>query len=124
MSKDEKSYKLPMVKILALFAAGLFALTVATELLITSSENDDFRERYQEIAPGMSKSIVVSVLGTPNDRSSEFYLGQKEGSEEAYRRAEESGSADYFIWQLKNDEVYTVGFNEEDKVVIVEADGR
>ena len=124
MSKDEKSYKLPMVRILALFAVGLFALTVATELLITSSENDDFRERYQEIAPGMSKSIVVSVLGTPNERSSEFYLSQREGFEEAYSRAEQSGITDYLIWQLKADEVYTIGFNEEGEAVIIEAGGK
>jgi hypothetical protein len=123
MSKDVKSDKIPMAKLMALLAVILFGLTLATDWLISSSENQDFRDRYNEIESGMPESMVVSLLGTPNDRSSAFYLGQRKGFEEAYRRAEESGATNYLIWQLETDEVFTIGFNEEGKVAIVEADG-
>ncbi len=124
MSKDVKSDKIPMAKLMALLAVILFGLTFATDWLITSSENQDFRDRYNEIESGMPESMVVSLLGTPNDRSSVFYLGQRKGFEDAYRRAEESGATNYLIWQLETDEVFTIGFNEEGKVAIVETDGR
>ena len=124
MSKDVKSDKIPMAKLMALLAVILFGLTFATDWLITSSENQDFRDRYNEIESGMPESMVVSLLGTPNDRSSAFYLGQRKGFEDAYRRAEESGATNYLIWQLETDEVFTIGFNEEGKVAIVETDGR
>ena len=124
MSKDVKSDKIPMAKLMALLAVILLGLTFATDWLITSSENQDFRDRYNEIGSGMHESMVVSLLGTPNDRSSAFYLGQRKGFEDAYRRAEESGATNYLIWQLETDEVFTIGFNEEGKVAIVETDGR
>ncbi|HDY83966.1 MAG: hypothetical protein DRQ65_02105 [Gammaproteobacteria bacterium] len=124
MSRDTKSGKIFTVKMLALFAVILFGMTFATDWFITSTENQDFKDRYEEIEPGMPESMVVSLLGTPNNRSSEFYLGQKKEFEEAYRRAGESGATNYLIWELGTDEVYTVGFNEEGKVVIVEAGGR
>ena len=124
MSRDAKSDKISMVKILAVFAVILFGLTFATDWFISSTENQDFRDRYKEIEPGMPEAMVVSLLGAPNDRSSEFYLGQKKGFEEAYRRAGESGATNYLIWQLETDDVYIIGFNEEGRVAIVEGGGR
>ncbi len=124
MSNDMKSDKTSMAKILALLAVILVGMTFVTDWLITSTENQEFQDRYKEIELGMPESMVVSLLGTPNDRSSEFYLGQKEGFEEAYRRAGESGATNYLIWILGTDEVYTIGVNEEGKVAIVEAAGR
>ena len=124
MSRDAKSDKISMVKILAVFAVILFGLTFATDWFISSTENQDFRDRYKEIELGMTESMVVSLLGAPNDRSSEFYLGQKKGFEEADRRAEESGATNYLIWQLETDDVYIIGINEEGKVAIVEGGSR
>lgn len=124
MSRDAKSDKISMVKILAVFAVILFGLTFATDWFISSTENQDFRDRYKEIELGMPESMVVSLLGAPNDRSSEFYLGQKKGFEEADRRAEESGATNYLIWQLETDDVYIIGINEEGKVAIVEGGSR
>jgi hypothetical protein len=124
MPRDAKSDKISMAKILALFAVILFGLTFATDWFISSTENQDFRDRYKEIELGMPESMVVSLLGAPNDRSSEFYLGQKKGFEEADRRAAESGATNYLIWQLETDDVYIIGINEEGKVAIVEGGSR
>jgi len=124
MSKHKQQDKIAIAKVLALFAIILIGLTFVTDWLITSSENQDFQDQYKEIELGMPESMVVSLLGTPNDRSSEFYLGQRKGFEEAYRRAAESGAAYYLIWYLDADEVYAIGFNEEEKVAIVEVGGR
>jgi len=71
----------------------------------------------------MPESIVVSLLGTPHDRSSEFYLGQREGFEEVYERAAEREATHYLMWHKETDVVYTVGFNEEGNVAIVEKGG-
>jgi hypothetical protein len=124
MPKETKSDKIPVARVLALFAIVLFGLTFAMDRLITSSENQDFRDRYKEIELGMLESEVASLIGSPTDRSSEFYLGQRKGFEEAYRRAAESGATNYLIWHLETDEIYTIGFNEEGKVAIIEAAGR
>jgi len=124
MSRNKKQKKIYTAKVLAVFAVILIGLTLVTDWLITSSENQDFRDRYAEIEPDMLESTVVSLLGTPNDRSSEFYLGQGKGFEEAYSRAAKSGAAYYLVWNLDADEVYAIGFNEAGKVVIVAAGGR
>jgi len=123
MPKDSRPFTAATVRVLALIVIILFSLTFATDWLITSSENQEFRDRYKEIELGMQESMVVSLLGTPNDRSSEFYLGQREGFEEAYERAAESGAIHYLMWNRETDVVYTVGFNKEGNVAIVEAGG-
>ena len=123
MSKNSRPFTTSTVRIFALLIVILISLTFATDWLITSSENQEFRDRYKEIEPGMPESMVVSLLGAPNDRSSEFYLGQREGFEEAYERAAESGATHYLMWHRETDVVYTVGFNEEGNVAIVEKGG-
>ncbi len=123
MSKDSRPFTTSTVRVLALLAVILFGLTFATDWLITSSENQEFRDRYKEIELGMPESMIVSLLGTPNDRSSEFYLGQREGFGKAYERAAESGATYYLMWYWETDVVYTVGFNEEGNVAIVEVGG-
>ena len=124
MSKDSQPFTTSTVRVLALLAVILFGLTFAADWLITSSENQEFRDRYKEIELGMPESMVVSLLGTPNDRSSEFYLGQREGFEEVYERAAEIGATRYLMWHRETDVVYTVGFNKEGNVAIVEAGGK
>ena len=71
----------------------------------------------------MPESMVISLLGTPNNRSSEFYLGQREGFEEAYERVAESGATHYLMWHRGTDVVYAIGFNEEGNVAIAEVGG-
>ncbi len=123
MTKDFRSFTTSIIKVLALLVVILIGLTLTTDWLITSSENKEFRNQYNSIEPGMPESMVVSLLGTPNDRSTEFYLGQREGFEEAYERAAESGATYYLMWHRETDMVYTVGISEEGNVAIVEAGG-
>jgi hypothetical protein len=123
MSKDSRPFTASTVRVLALLAVILFGLTFATDWLITSSENQEFRDRYKKIELGMPESMVISLLGTPNDRSSQFYLGQREGFEEAYERAAESGVTNYLMWHRRTDVVYAIGFNEEGNVAITEVGG-
>lgn len=124
MSNDSRPFSTSTIRVLALLAVVLIGLTFVSDWFITSSENQEFRDRYEEIELGMPESMVVSQLGTPNDRSSEFYLGQREGFEEAYERAAESGAIRYLMWHRETDVVYTVGFDAEGNVAIVEAGGR
>jgi len=123
MSEDSKSFVPSTVRALTLLVAILIFLFAATNWFITSSDNKDFQSRYNKIEPGMPESAVVSLLGTPHKRSSEFYLGQREGSEEAYERAENSEATRYLMWHRETDVVYTVGLNAEGNVVIIEAGG-
>jgi|GEM_PF-1523616 len=124
MSKNfQKVTNKSIVKILALLVIALIGLTFMTDWLITSSEHKEFQSRYKEIEIGMQESTVVSLLGSPNKRSSEFFLGQKEGFEGVYERAAQSGAIQYLIWQKKIDLVYTVGLNEEGKVTFFATSG-
>jgi hypothetical protein len=131
MSKDSQRFTSSAARVLALLVVILIGLTFMTDRLITSSENQVFRDQYKEIELDMEESMVVSLLGAPNDRlgapkdrSPEFNQGQSKDFEESYRRAAESDAAYYLIWNLEPDEVYAIGFNEEEQVVIVEAGGR
>lgn len=124
MSKNSQNVtNKSIVKILALLVIGLIGLTLMTDWLITSSELEDFQSRYNEIEIGMQESMVVSLLGSPNKRSSEFFLGQKEGFEDVYARAAQSEAIQYLIWQKKFDLVFTVGLNEEGKVAFYATSG-
>ena len=83
MSKDSQRFTSSAARVLALLVVILIGLTFLTDRLITSSENQVFRDQYQEIELGMEESMVVSLLGAPNDRlgapndrSPEFNEGQ------------------------------------------------
>ncbi len=123
MSNDSRPFSTSTIRVLALLVVILIGLTFVSDWLITSSENQEFRDRYKEIELGMPESMVVSQLGTPNDRSSEFYLGQREGFEEAYERAAKSGAFRYLMWHRETDVIYAVGFDEEGKAAIIESGG-
>jgi len=123
MTNDSQRDGISTGKVLVLLVIALISLTFLTDWLITSSENKDFQSRYQEIEIGMQESIVVSILGSPNKRSAEFYLAQKEGFEEVYERAAQSRATQYLIWRRNNDMVYAVGLNKEGNVAFFAAGG-
>ena len=123
MTNDSQRDGISTGKVLVLLVIALISLTFLTDWLITSSENKDFQSRYQEIEIGMQESIVVSILGSPNERSSEFYLGQREGFEEVYERAAQSRAVQYLIWRRNTDMVYAVGLNKEGNVAFFAAGG-
>jgi hypothetical protein len=123
MSKVLKPFSSPGFRVLAVFAIVLVILAMATDRLITASEDKEFRERFAEIEIGMEESLVLSMLGSPDNRSPEFYLSKKEGFEEAYMRAAASGATNYVMWQRGVDAVYAIGFNIEGKAAVIETDG-
>jgi hypothetical protein len=77
-----------------------------------------FQVSYRKVQPGMTREEVVGMLGEPDDEAPEFRLGQYEGFEKQYERAEESGSAYYCFWFRGIDVTYTIGFDSEDRVTM------
>jgi len=123
MSKDSQLSASSGSKGLAVAVVLLIIMTFVANQLITGLENQEFRERYSEIETGMRESTVVTLLGSENDRSTEFYRGQSEGFEEVHDRAAQSGAAYYLMWYREADVVYVVGFNQDGYVAGVEASG-
>lgn len=82
-----------------------------------------FARSFETISVGMTKDEVVQKLGRPNDQSEIFHLGQYEGYEKEYERAKGSNSKYYLFWWKGIDITFTVGFDEEDKVVLKASGG-
>jgi hypothetical protein len=123
MSKVFKPTASPGFRILVVLSVALLILAMITDRLITVSEDKDFHTRFEGIEISMSESSVLSLLGTPDDHSPEFYLGQKEGFEDAYKRAAESGAINYVMWHRGGDVVYAIGFNKEGNAAVLETGG-
>ena len=123
MSKVFKPFSSPGFRILAVLVVFLLILAMITDRLITVSEDKEFRTRFAEIEMGMSESLVLSMLGSPDDQSVEFYLSKKEGFEEAYMRAAVSAATNYLMWHRGVDAVYAIGFNMDGIVTVMETDG-
>jgi hypothetical protein len=123
MAQVFKPFASPGFRVLAALVAALVILAMITDRLITVSEDKDFHARFEGIEIGMPESLVLSLLGSPDDHSSEFYLGQKEGFEEAYMRAAASGAINYVMWHRGIDLVYAIGFNKEGNAAVVESGG-
>ena len=82
-----------------------------------------FRHKFRSVTVGMDENAVLTLLGEPDDRSNEFYLGQYPGFEAAYRRAAESDSSCYLIYNRGIDLVYAVGVDEQGSVTLKEVGG-
>jgi hypothetical protein len=82
-----------------------------------------FEKAFGQIAIGMERDEIERRLGPPDHIGDEFRLGQREGSEDAYQRAAESDAQYYLIWHRWVDMVFTIGFNAEDKAVVIESGG-
>jgi len=93
-------------------AAGFVGLRVVMGYGVT------FHGSFKKIQPGMSETQVVAALGTPDERSAEFRLGQREGFEKEYALAAESGSSYYLFWFRGIDVVYAVGFDAAGRATI------
>ena len=86
-------------------------------------EVSEFDERLQKILLGDSENTVRSILGTPDAIETQFRLGQEHGFEEAYDRANMSGSERYLVYFRGIDVVFSVGVNENGEVRAKEAGG-
>jgi hypothetical protein len=84
--------------------------------LLTSPSERAFARKFETLHIGMSESEVRVLLGTPNERSATFRLGQPHGFEEEYAAAARSGSEYYLLWRRELDLVYAVGFGLDRRV--------
>jgi len=122
-SEDEKPFFSSSVKALVAFAVFLVIMTMIMDRLITVSEDKKFKVQYAEIEMGMTESMVISMLGAPDEQLTEFSLGEGEGHEEAYKRAAESEAVEYLSWHIGFGSIYVVGFNKDGTAAVLETDG-
>jgi hypothetical protein len=116
-----------MSKKLLAVASGLVIAVGALALLApyvgTTPADREFRKAFQNVEVGMGESQVFELLGKPDERSREFFLGQRAGFEEAYQRASASKSAYFLVWRRGLDMVYSVGIDPSGRVALAEAGG-
>jgi len=72
---------------------------------------------YRALLPGMSLSEARVLMRGPGTRLESFLLGQEGGYELEYAAAARSGAKYFVRWTNPVDHYYTVGFDENDKVV-------
>jgi hypothetical protein len=78
---------------------------------------------FRSLKVGMLFAEVVRVMGTPKEQSTDFHLGQHEGFEAEYERASRSGAAYYLFWENGIDYVYAVGFDAQDRLILIASGG-
>jgi hypothetical protein len=98
-----------------------FLWAIAFSLRVSSGEYA-LTKNFKRVTLGSDEAQVISLLGNPT-RKDEFHLGQRKGFEKAYQRASESNAKTYLFWYRGTDVVYTVGFDEQRKVVVAEYGG-
>lgn len=64
----------------------------------------------------MTRSEVEQFMRSPGKKLEQFQLGQETGFERRYAEAERSKSVYWLSWHNGFDYVYTVGFDERDRV--------
>ena len=83
----------------------------------------EFEKKFQLVKIGDPESKALVALGVPDVREKEFHLGQRNGFEAAYSRAESSDPAYYLFWFKGIDAVFAIGINKEGKVSVKESGG-
>lgn len=81
------------------------------------------KKNFDSVQLGASKEDVIAKLGVPGKQDTTFHLGQYEGFEQEYAKAEKSGSKYYLFWYGEVDVVYVMGFNDKNQVVIKSSGG-
>lgn len=109
--------------VLLLAAGGVLMLCGMLLLDWIAGDTPDFRSSFDRVEEGMPRAEVVKTLGKPDRESDEFRLGQYEGYEEEYARAEGSDSEYYCLWFRGIDHTYTVGFDGDDRVTMKASGG-
>ena len=79
---------------------------------------EEFAHDFGSVEPGMSRAEVIELLGQPDQETAEFRLGQREGFEHEYERADRSDSTRYLLWYKGMDLVFTIGFDDHGKVTM------
>ena len=99
--------------IVELFLSFAFLRTAA----LTSGEDVGVYRRFNEIRLNMPRQDIVKLMGSEGNRSDTFHLGQLQGFEIEYRTASRIGAAYFLSWHTGVDIVFTVAFDENDKVI-------
>jgi len=92
------------------------AVVLLGAVCVTGCFERGFEEEVLGMQVGTPRTEVINYLGQPDDSSKEFRLGQRDGFEEQYEAAAESGSVTYSFWHRKVDYVCAVGFDSRDRV--------
>ena len=85
------------------------ALLLVVRNLPDVKEVNEFETKFVQINIGDTEKKVLSILGSPDKKLEEFHLGQVEGFEEVYAKANKTNSEYYLIWHKGIDYVFTVG---------------
>jgi hypothetical protein len=112
-----------MLKKLTITASILLAILCVCFLFRVISGEFQFTQKFRDIELGSPVSDAVTKLGPPTEISDEFRLGQKQGFEDAYLRAENSNSETFYIWSCCIDMTYTLGVDSKGNVVLAEYGG-
>jgi hypothetical protein len=99
------------------------ALALMAHYVATTPADREFRKSFQNVEVGMAESQVLELLGRPDERSKEFFLGQRAGFEGAYQRAAATKSLYFLVWRRELDVVYSVGIDPNGRVAVAEAGG-
>ena len=72
---------------------------------------------YPKVTLGMTEQDVAKLMGSAGTRRDEFHLGQQAGYEFEYEVARRIGAAYFVSWISGLDEVFTVAFDEQGRVI-------
>ena len=75
------------------------------------------QHRFETMQIGASKATVLGELGSPRHASHTCNLPQRQGFEEAFRRAEQSGAVEFLLWNNGGNWFYCVGFDTHGQLV-------
>ena len=78
---------------------------------------------YRAVNLLQTRIEVVGSMGKAVEENIEFHLGQYNGYEKEYRKAEEGAAAYFLYWSNGLDGVYAVGFDQNDRVVYKDSGG-
>ena len=75
--------------------------------------------RVQWLEVGTPRSEIFALLGEPLKTDVECCLPQKSGFENEFARAAKSRAGTYFLWSNGVNWYYCIGFDEDDKMVVL-----
>ena len=113
--------RIPFARCVSAALAAL-VLLIGVRVLLDPLRSE-FGAEFATIEVGMTESAVIATLGAPDQRSETFYLGQRSGYDNSYRRAAQSDSDHYLVYNRGIDLVYSIGIGSSGTVTIKEVGG-
>jgi len=113
-----RSKRLKLALAIVVILLLIFSPFIYEAISVLYFTNHSIRKNFDSVQIGASRETVIAKLGVPDKQDTKFHLGQYEGFEQEYARAEKSGSKYYLFWYGEIDMVYVVGFNDKNRVII------